>query len=124
MLVNKALSGIYSMNKWAAQAPVIVALITHKSKPLAQIGGSVRKVRYNLIDIGIAGDHLTLQAAELGLGTCWLGWFREQAVKKILGLGRKVHVDILFSLGYPDSGDIREKNREPLNKIRKYHDPS
>jgi len=28
------------------------------------------------VDLGIAGEHLVLQAAELGLGTCWIGWIR------------------------------------------------
>ena len=41
-----------------------------------------------------------LQAAEEGLGTCWLGWFDESAVRKALGLPRGAKVDIIIALGY------------------------
>jgi nitroreductase len=34
-----------------------------------------RGTQYYLIDIGIAGEHLVLQAEDLGLGTCWCGIF-------------------------------------------------
>lgn len=44
--------------------------------------GNFSKLNYSLIDISIACDQLTLQAEELGLGTCWLGWFNEKASMK------------------------------------------
>jgi len=41
------------------------------------------------IDIAIALDHMTLQAVEEGLGTCWIGAFSEPEVKAILGTRRR-----------------------------------
>jgi nitroreductase len=38
------------------------------------------------IDTAIAVDHMTLQAVEEGLGTCWIGAFDEKKVKEILSL--------------------------------------
>ena len=74
------MSGIYSSNKFVKTAPVLIVAITEYSVYYARLGGMLRNVKYNLIDIGIACEHLVLQAAELGLGTCWLGWFNENAL--------------------------------------------
>ena len=41
----------------------------------------MRKKEFNLIDLGIAAEHFSLQAAEEGLGTCILGWFDEKSKK-------------------------------------------
>jgi len=73
-----------------------------------------------LIDIGIACDHLTLQAEELGVGSCWIGWFNEKSVKKILNLSKSTKVDVLISLGYPEEEYIKSKKRKTLNETREY----
>jgi len=123
-IVRQAMSGIYKLNTFVAEAPVIVVVVTERSRYVARLGGLIRNVKYNLIDIGIACDHLTLQAEELGVGTCWLGWFHEKKVKKILNLPRNTHIDILISMGYPqetsDDHSPKEKNRRPLEEIRSY----
>jgi nitroreductase len=119
-LADKAFSGIYSMNRFAERAPVLIAVITERSRFAASLGRYFRGTRYNLIDIGIACEHLVLRAAEAGLGTCWLGWFNERGVKKILGLPRSTKVDILISLGYPEDASPRDKKRRPLEEIFSY----
>jgi nitroreductase len=121
-IVAKSMSGIYSSNKFAKTAPVLIAAITEYSVYYARLGGMLRNVKYNLIDIGIACEHLVLQAAELGLGTCWLGWFNEGALKKVLGLSKGTKVDVVLSLGYP-AGSLpsRHKNRKSLEEIRRYY---
>ena len=117
-LVKEALGGIYKTNAFVRDAPVLVVIITEASSYVARMGGLFRHVKYNLIDIGIAGEHLVLQAAELGLGSCWLGWFKESAVRRVLGLPRKTQIDIMIALGYPVAGDpIRPKVRKPLSAV-------
>lgn len=119
-LAKEAFSGIYSMNRFVLDAPAIIILVTQRSKYIARLGGHLRGVKYSLIDIGIAGEHLDLQAAELGLGCCWLGWFNEKAIKKVLGLSRTEKIDVVFSLGYPATPELREKKRQSLDDIRSY----
>jgi nitroreductase len=53
------------------------------------------------IDVAIATDHLSLAAAALGLGTCWIGSFDETLVKQLLGIPSEVRVVQLMPLGYP-----------------------
>ena len=119
-LADAAFGGLYSMCAFAKSAPVLIVVITEPSRTSAKLGGLWRGVQYNLIDIGIAGEHLALQAAEDGLGTCWLGWFDEKAVKKVLGLPRATRIDVLFSLGWPATPDVREKVRKPLGTLRRF----
>ena len=121
-LCRAAFSGIYSMNSFCKKAPVIVVVVSEKSKFLARIGGMFRGTKYYLIDIGIAGEHFILQAEDLGLGTCWIGWFNERAVKSILNVPRYKKIDILIALGYYDREKLgSEHGREPIGKIASFN---
>jgi nitroreductase len=53
------------------------------------------------IDLAISMDHITLQAVEEGLGTCWIGSFKEDDVKKILNIPPEMRVVEVMPLGYP-----------------------
>jgi nitroreductase len=53
------------------------------------------------IDVSIALEHISLQAAELGLGTCWIGSFNAELVKQILSIPMDVTIIELMALGYP-----------------------
>jgi nitroreductase len=119
-LAEAAFTGLYSLNRFCLRVPVLVAIITERSKFAARLGGQFRGVQYSLVDIGIAGQHFDLQAAELGLGCCWLGWFNEPAVKQILKLPKNTHIDVMFSLGYPADPSLRPKKRQSLEEIRAY----
>ena len=110
----------YGMNKFAVEASALVAVVTEKMKLAARLGAQFRGVQYSLVDLGIAGEHLALQAAEDGIASCWLGWFDERAVKQALGIPRGKKVDLLFCLGYPADETVRPKHRKPLDEIRRY----
>ena len=121
-LCRAAFSGIYLMNSFCKRAPVIVVVVSERSKFLAMIGGLFRGTKYYLIDIGIAGEHFVLQAEELGLGTCWIGWFNERAVKSMLNIPKDKKIDILIAVGYYDREKVRpEHSREPLDKIASFN---
>ena len=121
-LCDAAFSTIYSMNSFCKTAPAIVVVISEKSKFLARIGGMFQGTKYYLIDIGIAVEHFVLQAEDLGLGTCWVGWFNEGAVKSILNIPQYKKIDILIALGYYDREKVRsEHSREPINKIASFN---
>jgi nitroreductase len=53
------------------------------------------------IDVAISMDHMSLQAVEEGLGTCWIGAFKEDEVKKILNVPQEMRVVEIMPLGYP-----------------------
>jgi len=68
------------------------------------------------IDVAIAVDHMTLQAVEEGLGTCWVCAFSEEEVKSILGIPEGVRVVALLALGYPAEGPP-PRSRRPLEEV-------
>jgi len=53
------------------------------------------------IDVSIALEHISLQAAELGLGTCWIGSFETEKVRELLAIPNNVSIIELMALGYP-----------------------
>jgi len=121
-LCAAAFSGIYSFNSFCKTAPVIVVIISEKSKFLTRIGGMFRGTKYYLIDIGIAAEHFVLQAEDLGLGTCWIGWFNERRVKTILNIPQHKKIDIIIALGYYDRTKLGpEHGREPIEKIASFN---
>lgn len=103
------------MNRFAAEASVIVAVVLEKMNLTARIGSVIKDKEYSLLDVGIAVEHFCLQAAELGLGTCILGWFDEKKVKKLLGVDRR-RIPLLITLGYP-AGGTRPKSRKTLDEM-------
>lgn len=119
-LTEKIFSGPYSMNSFVKKAPVIVAVISEKSSFMAKIGGYFRGTAYYLIDIGAAVENFILQAAELGLSTCWIGWFNEKETKRLLGIPSYKKLDCLISLGYSQE-PIRPKTRKQINKMHSYN---
>lgn len=121
-LCRAAFSGIYSVFSFARKAPVIVVVVSEKAKFLARVGGLFRGTNFYLIDIGITTEHFVLQAEELGLGTCWLGWFNEKAVKSILNVPKDRRVDVLVALGYYDREKLgRRHKREPMENIAAFN---
>ena len=65
-------------NKWIAQAPLIIVGCSQLDIVANRIGSGVTGIEYYQIDLGIAMEHMVLKATELGLGTCWIGAFKEK----------------------------------------------
>jgi nitroreductase len=111
--------GLTVPNTWGHSAPVIIVVCSEKSLFTHQLAERVGGVQFHLIDIGIACEHLVLKAHELGLGTCYIGWFKEKNIKKIISLSSSWGIECLVTLGYPDS--IPEATpRKKLADIVKY----
>ncbi len=123
-LVQAAASGVYTdkigPNRLLQQAPVIIALINQKMKLTARGAALIKGTDYALLDMGIAGEHFVLQATELGLGTCWVGWFNEKKVKKLLHVPKSLRIPCLLAMGYPKEDKIKEKKRKELRDIMSY----
>ncbi len=101
---------------WFKEAPVVIAICTQASKAW--------KRKYDartLVDVdgAIAADHMTLAAADIGLGTCWVGAFDPKIIRKALGVPRTVEPIVLLTLGHPNEKG-RPKIRQPLKKLVRY----
>lgn len=116
--MKEAAAGM-GMNKWVTDVPVIVAVVLEKMNLTARIGSVIKDKEYSLLDVGIAVEHFCLQATELGLGTCIIGWFDEKKVKKLLDIPKR-RVPLLISVGYPAS-EHRKKVRKPLEEMSSWN---
>lgn len=68
------------------------------------------------IDAAIATDHMTLRAAELGLGTCWVCNFNAQMVHTDLSLPANEEPVVLLPIGYADN-EAKPKVRKAENDV-------
>jgi nitroreductase len=116
-----AFSGLYKMTQFAAQAPVLVLVLAELDVLANRLGRQMQGVNFYLLDLGIAGEHFVLQAEELGLSTCWIGWFNIRRTRKFFKIPRKFKIVALFSLGYAASRPPRERVRKPLEEIVRYN---
>lgn len=108
------------MNGFARQAPVIVAVVLEKMNATAKIGSMLKSKDYSMMDLGMAVEHFCLQAADLGLGTCIMGWFDEKKVASLLGVPRSRRIPLLISLGYPDA-PTRGKVRKSVGEMSSWN---
>lgn len=114
---KQAFSGIYRMTTWAAKAPVLVVVLAELDLLANRIGKQITGLNYYLIDVGIAGEHFVLQAQELGLGSCWIGWFSAKGVRKALKIPKKYRPVSIIALGYSDVTKFKEKIRKDPKNI-------
>lgn len=114
---DKAFSGIYSGSMFAARAPVILVLLARPGGAVVRAGSKLQGVPYHLLDMGIAGEHVVLQAEELGLATCWMGWFDYRKARKVLKIPRKFKIVAVMPLGYAEKRPTREPPRKTFEEI-------
>ena len=112
--VAKTTQGM-GMNKFATQAPVLIVVSEMPYVKSAALGAKVKNNDYRSMDIGIATAYLTAEAAAQGLGTCILGWFDDEKVRKICGIEHPVR--LVITVGYPADDTIRPKKRKDITEL-------
>ena len=104
------------LNKFAADAPVMLVLSEESYVATAAFGAKAKGNDYRSIDIGIAAAYLTAEATARGLSTCILGWFDDEKIRTACGLQKPVR--LVITLGYADEKDpLRPKKRKPLSEL-------
>ena len=109
------------LNHWTKQAPVHVAVVVEQAGLTARIGAKVKKKSFPWIDLGIAAEHFCLQAAADGLGTCMLGWFKEDKARDLLNIPDGKRLGLIITLGYPADDAIRPKSRKDISRVVRWN---
>lgn len=113
--VAKATMGM-GMNKFAADAPILLVLSEKPYVKTAALGAKVKGNDYRSMDIGIVAAYITAEAAAQGLGSCMLGWLDDEKIRTLCGLDSPVR--LVITLGYAREGDkLRPKKRKALEEL-------
>ncbi len=100
--------------QFVGEAPVTIVACSTESERVMPCG----QYAYT-VDLSIAVSFMILEATELGLGTCWLGAYKEDEVKKILDIPEEIRVPAIFTLGYADENPD-PRPRKDLNQVTSF----
>ncbi len=98
---------------WFKKAPAIIVACGKHAESWKRMDGK----DHCDIDVAIAVEHMTLAAADMGLGTCWICAFNAKKCHEALGLPEDVEVIALLPLGYPADDRIPVKKRKNIDEI-------
>lgn len=113
--VAKATMGL-GMNRFAADAPVLMVLSEEPYTKTAALGSKVKGNDYRSLDIGIAAAYITAEATAQGLGTCILGWLDDEAIRRACSLTAPVRLVITVGYAHPDD-PLRDKKRKTMDQL-------
>jgi nitroreductase len=97
--------------EWMASAPAIIAVVG--TSDYTMFCG----VPADPVDCAIAIDHMTLAAVAEGLGTCWIGHFKQDECKNILGVPEGCTIIELLTIGYPAYPPKTDKPRKDFDEV-------
>ena len=97
---------------WFYEAPAIIVVCVDPTIAAVRDGEN-----FWMVDGSIAMQSMILQATEEGLGTCWIGAFREAVVRKILEIPSHIRVLAVTPLGYPDEVKEKVTKRKKMDEI-------
>ena len=100
------------------EAPVVIVVCADCERS-SRGYGSRGATLYCIQDTAAAIQNIHLAATALGLGTCWIGAFREEPVKKLLKIPDGVRPVAIIPVGYP-AEQPSPRPRRPLNEIVHY----
>lgn len=83
-------------------------------------GDAEKSPKWHVVDTSIAMQNMVLAATAEGLGTCWIGSFNEEEVKKLLSIPENFRVVALLSVGYPrEKLDLAARNSQLIQARKK-----
>lgn len=119
-LIRHGLRPGLGLAQWLATAPVLIVLGIRRETAVHRLAAFFAGVDFAALDAGIAGEHLVLQAEELGLGACWIGWIRPSAARRAVGWPRSVQPVAIIAAGRPaENAPVQEQGerRKPLAEL-------
>ena len=97
---RKAIAEACLKQFWMEKAPVMIVVCSEPEKAKKFYG--IRGERlYSIQNCAAAVQNMLLTAHSLGLGSCWVGAFDEDMLKRALGIPEYVRPQAVVPLGYP-----------------------
>jgi nitroreductase len=97
---------------WMIPAPVHIVICADPKKAERYYGMRGERL-YTIQNCAAVAENMMLEAHNQGLGSCWVGAFDEEMVKRVLAVPEEVRPQIIITLGYPDE-EVPRPVRFPL----------
>lgn len=123
--MREKIAEVSHRQKWMTQAPLFICCVADISVRLPDSDFFVDEmspqfeVKQCIRDVSIQADHIVLQAQELGLSSCWIGWYNQTEIRETLGLPADKYVVGVLIIGYADEIPPPRK-RKTLEEIVRY----
>lgn len=108
-------------NKFVDECPSFAIITEKKATLLPAIAAKFESQEFAGNDIGIATAHYCLQATDLGLSTCIIGWLNEEKLRNAFNIPKSDRVRLVLATGYAKENDkLRPKKRKELSQVAEF----
>jgi nitroreductase len=114
-VIKEALCHAAWDQEFIVEAPVDIVVCANEKRASLRYGARGREL-YCILDAAAAVQNLMLGAYALGLGTCWVGAFDDDEVKRVLNLPEWERPIAIIPIGYPDERP-KPTPRLPLDRV-------
>ncbi len=98
-MTSVSISGTCSSNNFLICSPA--SFLAEAPVVIVGCGDMKASPKWHVVDTAIAMQNMVLAATAEGLGTCWVGSFNEEQVKRLLKIPERFKVVALLAVGYP-----------------------
>jgi len=116
--IKRALAKAALDQTFIEEACIVIVVCANENRS-SQRYGDRGKTLYCIQDTAAAIQNLHLVAYSLGLGTCWIGAFREEEAREILKIPHGVRPVAIVPVGYPAESPS-PRSRRPITEIVHY----
>lgn len=95
---------------WINQAPVVI-IICSRMENIKRHFGERGEMLYSIQNCAAAINNILLKATDLGIASCWINAFDEEAIKRIFKIPLGVRSQAIITLGY---------SNEKIEKLKRY----
>jgi len=104
---------------WITEAPIIIVVCANEVRSASRYGERGRTL-YCIQDTAASIQNILLAAHSMGYGTCWVGAFNEDEVKRVLNIPMGVRPVAIIPIGKPDEKPSMPP-RIPLERLLHYN---
>lgn len=96
---RKAIAEACLQQYWMSEAPIHIIVVAEPEPAIMHYGVRGEKL-YTVQNCAAAVQNMLLEATALGLGSCWIGAFEEDMLKKVIGCTERVRPQAVITIGY------------------------
>lgn len=123
--MREKIADVSHKQKWMTQAPLFITCVADirvripDGELVVDETSLQHEIKQCVRDVAIQAEHIVLQAEELGLSTCWIGWYTQAEIRETLALPSDKYVVCVLVIGYGDEKPS-PRQRKPIEELVRY----